>query len=104
MPVNSQNFNFQPRTTTHQQAVSEVGDIDFERATDIDATESEVSYYEETAKNSDDSDDSGGFYMPTAIQKAKPAAAKKKKKKARANAPRPKTSQPASRSPDSERG
>jgi hypothetical protein len=42
--------------------------------------------------------------MPTAMQKAKPAAAKKKKKKARVNAPRPKTSQPASRSPDSERG
>jgi len=40
--------------------------------------------------------------MPTAIQKAKPAATKKKKKKTKANAPRPKTTQPASRSPESE--
>lgn len=83
-------------------AQSEVGDIDFERATDIDPTESEESYYEETGKASDGSDDSGGFYMPTAIQKAKKPVAKKKKKKAKANLPRPKTSNPASRSPDSE--
>jgi len=40
--------------------------------------------------------------MPTAIQKAKKPVAKKKKKKAKANLPRPKTSNPASRSPDSE--
>ena len=98
--VNSQNFNFQPRT--NNLATSDVGDIDFERATDIDPTESDGSYYEETGKNSENSDDSGGFYMPTAIQKAKPAATKKKKKKTKANAPRPKTTQPASRSPESE--
>jgi hypothetical protein len=89
---------------------SEGGDLDeFERATDAEPSE-ESYYYEEAQERPLDSDGSEeGFYMPTLIHKAKPAAAKKKKKRQtkattkKSGATKAKPQQ-VPRSPDSARG
>jgi len=87
---------------------SEGGDLDeFERATEAEPSE-ESYYYEEAEEKPLDSDGSEeGFYMPTLIHKAKPAAVKKKKKrqsKATTKKSGATRNKQVPRSPDSARG
>lgn len=84
---------------------------EFERATEAEPSE-ESYYYEEAEDKPLDSDGSEeGFYMPTLIHKAKPAAVKKKKKRqSKATTKKSGTTKAQSkpqqvpRSPDSARG